>query len=33
MGKNAAEIREEFHSRLGVIARELTRGLYRILGK
>ena len=28
MGKNAAEIREEFHSRLGVMARELARELY-----
>jgi predicted nucleic acid-binding Zn ribbon protein len=27
MGKNAAEIREEFHSRLGLMARELARGL------
>jgi hypothetical protein len=28
MGKDAAEIREEFHSRLGQIARDLTRELY-----
>jgi hypothetical protein len=28
MGKNAAEIRQEFHSRLGVMARELTQELY-----
>jgi predicted nucleic acid-binding Zn ribbon protein len=28
MGKDAAEIRKEFHSRLGVVARELTRELY-----
>jgi hypothetical protein len=28
MGKDAAEIRKEFHARLGQVARELTRELY-----
>lgn len=28
MGKDAAEIRTEFHSRLGQVARELAKGLY-----
>ena len=28
MGKDAAEIRKEFHARLGRIARELARELY-----
>ena len=28
MGKDAAEIRTEFHTRLGQIARELAKGLY-----
>ena len=28
MGKDAAEIRREYHSRLGQMARELTKELY-----